>query len=132
MITAIKIRNFKGIGKSPWLDLGPFHVLVGPNGSGKSTFLDAIEFVKSCLLNGPLVAVEQRVPEYRDLTFMRRGGPIEFDLRLRFDGPPGDSLGTLHYRLAVTSDERLGIRVSEEVLKRIHSHSVSSAASARP
>jgi predicted ATPase len=120
MIVGIKIRNYKGIKNSPWLELGPFHVLVGPNGSGKSTFLDAIEFVKSCLVDGPLVAVEQRAPEYRDLTFLRQGGPIEFDLRLRFGDPPGNALGTLNYRLAVTSDERLGIRVSEESLKRLH------------
>jgi predicted ATPase len=119
MIIAIKIRNYKGIKRSPWLDLDPFHVLVGPNGSGKSTFLDAIEFVKSCLVSGPLAAVEQRAPEYRDLTFLRQGGPIEFDLRLRFLDPPGAALGTLHYRLAVVSDERLGVRVSEEWLKRV-------------
>jgi|ERR1017187_2180093 predicted ATPase len=119
MIVAIKIRNYKGIKRSPWLDLDPFHVLVGPNGSGKSTFLDAIEFVKSCLVSGPLAAVEQRAPEYRDLTFLRQGGPIEFDFRLRFVDPPGDALGTLHYRLAVASDERLGVRVSEELLKKV-------------
>lgn len=128
MIVAIKIRNYKGIKSSPWLELDPFHVLVGPNGSGKSTFLDAIEFVKSCLTDGPLVAVEQRAPEYRDLTFRRQGGPMEFDLRLRFLDPPGDVLGTLNYRLAVTSDERLGIRVSEELLKRVRPHAVSSSA----
>jgi predicted ATPase len=119
MIVEIKIRNYKGIQRSPLLTLDPFHVLVGPNGSGKSTFLDAIEFVKSCIVNGPSAAVEERAPEYRDLTFLRRGGPIEFDLRLRFFDPPGDSLGTLNYRLAVTSDERLGIRISEELLTRI-------------
>lgn len=132
MIVAIKIRNYKGIRSSPWLDLDPFHVLVGPNGSGKSTFLDAIEFVKSCLVDGPLLAVEQRAPEYRDLTFLRQGGPIEFDLRLRFFEPPGDALGTLHYRLAMTSDEEVGIRVSEELLKRVRPHVVSSGAKTEP
>ena len=119
MITAIKIRNYKGIKESSWLELDPFHVLVGPNGSGKSTFLDAIEFVKSCLVSGPLAAVEQRVPDYRDLTFLRQGGPIEFDLRLRFFTPPGDASGALHYRLGLIADERLGIRVSEELLERV-------------
>ena len=118
MIAAIKIRNFKGIKRTPWIDLDSFHVLVGPNGSGKSTFLDAIEFVRACLVNGPRAAVEERAPEYRDLTFLRKGGPIEFDLLLRFFDPPRDALGTMHYRLGVTSDERLGVRVSEELLKR--------------
>jgi hypothetical protein len=119
MIVAIKIRNYKGIKSTQWLDLDTFHVLAGPNGSGKSTFLDAIEFVKSCLVEGPLAAVEQRAPEYRDLTFLRQGGPIEFDFRLHFLEPPADALGTLHYRLAVTADERMGVVVTEESLKRI-------------
>lgn len=118
MIAAVRIRNYKGIRETPWIDLDAFHVLVGPNGSGKSTFLDAIEFVKSCVVDGPLAAVEQRAPEYRDLTFMRKGGPIEFSFRFRFFGPPASSLGTLEYRLAVSWDDRLGVRVAEEVLTR--------------
>jgi AAA15 family ATPase/GTPase len=58
VIVGIRIRNFKGIMRSPWLDLEPFHVLVGPNGRGKSTFLDAIEFVRDCVTDGPLRAVD--------------------------------------------------------------------------
>jgi predicted ATPase len=131
MIVGIRIRNFKGIIGSPWLDLDPFHVLVGPNGSGKSTFLDAIEFVRSCLIDGPLAAVEQRAPEYRDLTFLRRGGPIEFDLRFRFPDPPADALGTLDYRIGLLSDEKVGIRVTEELLNRV-SHRVSSLPKDKP
>jgi predicted ATPase len=105
--------------RSPWLDLDPFHVLVGPNGSGKSTFLDAIQFVKDCVTDGPLRAVEARAPEFRDLTFRRQGGPIEFDLRLRFSQPPEQELGTLHYRLVIATDERVGVAVAEESLERI-------------
>jgi predicted ATPase len=119
VIAAIKIRNYKGIKRTTWIELDPFQVLVGPNGSGKSTFLDAIEFVKSCLVNGPLTAVEQRAPDYRDLTFLRQGGPIEFDLRLRFFSASGDTPETLHYRLGLMSDEKLGIRISEELLERL-------------
>lgn len=37
---------------------------------------DAIDFVKACLEYGPLRAVEGRVPDYRDLTFQRRGGSV--------------------------------------------------------
>src|ERR1035441_10656159 len=108
----------KAIQKSPWISLNPFHVLVGPNGSGKSTFLDAIEFIKACLVDGPVKAVEQRAPEFRDLTFMREGGPIEFDLYLRFLEPPVNELGRLHYRVGFMADERLGVRVSEELLEQ--------------
>ena len=118
MIVGIQIRNYKAIQKSPWISLNPFHVLVGPNGSGKSTFLDAIEFIKACLVDGPVKAVEQRAPEFRDLTFMREGGPIEFDLYLRFLEPPVNELGRLHYRVGFMADERLGVRVSEELLEQ--------------
>src|ERR1017187_9860155 len=100
MIVAIKIRNYKGIKRSPWLDLGPFHVLVGPNGSGKSTFLDAIEFVKACLVRSPREAVEERA-DFRDLTFLREGGPIEFDIRLR-SAELMTGAGTLNYQLVLT------------------------------
>jgi len=118
VIVAIKIRNYKGIRASPWLKLEPFHVLVGPNGSGKSTFLDAIEFVKACLVRGPMEAVEERAPDFRDLTFMRQGGPIEFDLHLHFFEPPFDKLGRLHYRVGLMADEKVGVRVSEELLEQ--------------
>ena len=104
--------------KSPWIELDSFHVLVGPNGSGKSTFLDAIEFVRDCITKGPLQAVEARAPQFRDLTFGRQGGPIELDLRLRFPRSPERELGTLHYRLVISTDERFGVVVAEEVLLR--------------
>jgi hypothetical protein len=65
-----------------------------------------------------VIAVEQRAPEYRDLTFLRQGGPIEFDLRLRFSDPPADALGTLDYRIGLLSDDKVGIRITEELLKR--------------
>jgi len=82
MINSIRIKNFKGIRSLDLSALGPLHILVGPNSSGKSTFLDAIEFVRSCLESGPLRAVEERVPEFRDLTYMRKGGPIEIEFWL--------------------------------------------------
>jgi predicted ATPase len=119
VITSLQIKNFKGIKSTHKVDLSPFHVLVGPNASGKSTFLDAIEFVKTCLRDGPRKAVEQRVPDFRDLTFMRRGGQIEFDIWLNLSSVLSDDKGAaLHYRLAIISDEELGVRVSEESLTR--------------
>jgi hypothetical protein len=119
MIVGIRIKNFKGIRSMDRLQVGSFHVLVGPNASGKSTFLDAIEFVKACLLNGPLSAVEERVPEFRDLTFMRRGGPIEIEFWLDLSATlPALKDVLLHYRLVINADERLGVRVEEETLER--------------
>ncbi|HEX3748074.1 MAG TPA: AAA family ATPase [Bryobacteraceae bacterium] len=131
MIASIRIRNYKGVRSTPWIELDSFHVLVGPNGSGKSTFLDAIEFIKSCLVEGPPAAVEQRAPEYRDLTYLRQGGPMEFDLKMRFPDPPSNALGDLHYRFGLLDDERLGIRITEELLSKA-SHQASSLPGDRP
>jgi predicted ATPase len=111
----------------PWLNLNPFHVLVGPNGSGKTTFLDAIEFVKACIIHGPTKAVEERAPEFRDLTFHRKGGSIEFNIVLRFSEAPQDTLGSLRYRLVLASDKKVGIVVMEEVLERVSGNPASNA-----
>jgi len=118
MISAIRIKNFKGIQHIGRRRLGSFHVLVGPNGSGKSTFLDAIEFTKSCLENGPLRAVEERVPVYRDLTFMRLGGPIEIEFWLNLSASQSDlECSSLHYKIELIDDETLGVRVQNELLE---------------
>src|SRR5271157_6118628 len=98
--------------------LGPLHVLVGPNSSGKSTFLDAIELVRSCLEIGPLKAVEERVPEFRDLTYMRKGGPIEIELWLDLSASLPRQKDLLRYRVAIVDDEQLGVRVQAELLER--------------
>ena len=110
MIKNLLIRNYKDIRASNLDALSHFHVLVGPNGSGKSTWLDALDFVRECLQDGPRKAVERRVPDFRDLTFMRRGGMIGFDLQLDLtDMLPGDLGKDLWYRLAIASDKRLGV-----------------------
>lgn len=120
MITGIRIKNFKSIQEiRKVLPLQRFHVLVGPNASGKSTFLDAIDFIRDCLESGPRKAVEQRVPEFRDMTYMRMGGTIELELWLDIS----DMLATqannlIHYRLAVREDEKLGVSVEEELLRQ--------------
>ena len=119
MITQISIRNFKGIREADRVPLGRFRVLVGPNSSGKSTFLDAIEFVRACLADGPLQAVEARAPTFNDLTFMRRGGQVEIDLWMDLDGLLDSQKGKLlQYHLAVRQDDRLGVCVAEETLKQ--------------
>jgi predicted ATPase len=46
VIVAIKIRNYKGIKATPWIDLAPVHVLVGPNGSGKMALTNILDVRK--------------------------------------------------------------------------------------
>ncbi|MBF0181807.1 MAG: AAA family ATPase [Magnetococcales bacterium] len=120
MISGISIRNFRTIRElSPPLELDRFHVLVGPNGSGKSTFLDAIDFVRDCLLMGPQKAVEARVAEFRDLTWMRQGGVIEIGLWLdigQLIEQQKDNL--LNYQLKIQEDDTHGVCVGDEILIR--------------
>lgn len=122
MIVGITIKNFKGIKEITKLPLSRFHVLVGPNGAGKTTFLDAIDFVRDCLVHGPALAVESRaVSDFKDLCWMRKGGTIEIELwlDLSYQMPSlGESL--ISYGLGIRQDQRLGICVDHELL--LHGH----------
>jgi len=120
MIIGISIKNFKAIKDlGRILPLRRFHVLVGPNASGKSTFLDAIDFVKDCLQHGPRKAVEMRVPEFRDLTYMRQGGSVEIEFWIDIGAMlPSQVNNLIHYRLAVREDDKHGVCVDDESLKQ--------------
>jgi len=119
VIRSIRIRNFKGIQDLEDLALGSFHVLVGPNASGKSTFLEAIDFIRSCIQNGPRQAIEERVPAFRDLTFMRRGGPIFIRVVLDLSATMPSLRGfRLSYTVRLYGDQDLGVRVGYETLTR--------------
>jgi predicted ATPase len=90
------------------------NVLVGPNASGKSTFLDVIEVVKDCLNFGPKQAVEMRVPQYKDLTYGRKGNIIFFSIIL--DLP--EHLYYSGYSLAIEENNSQGVCVLFEELDR--------------
>ena len=120
MIVGLTIRNFKGICDITNLSLDAFHVLVGPNGVGKTTFLDAVDFVRDCLVQGPASAVETRhIADFNDLTWLRQGGVIELELWLDLSSQRpelADSL--LNYRLAIRQDANAGVCVDDELLRQ--------------
>ena len=120
MIVGISIKNFKSIQEVTGLPLSRFHVLVGPNGVGKSTFLDAIDFVRDCLVQGPAMAVEIRhITDFDDLTWMRQGGAIGVELWFDLsDQLPKMADSLIRYRLAIKQDQKLGVCVDEESLSQ--------------
>ncbi len=120
MIIGLTIRNFKGIREIKNLPLSRFHVLVGPNGAGKTTFLDAVDFVRDCLVHSPSTAVESRgVADFNDLTWLRKGGAIEIELWLDLSHQlPLLKDSILNYRLAIKQDNKLGVFIEEELLRQ--------------
>ncbi|MCX7045570.1 MAG: AAA family ATPase [Candidatus Sumerlaeota bacterium] len=126
MIVEISISNFKAI---RYLDLrlDDFHILAGPNASGKTTFLEAIDFVKDCLRIGPRNAVELRVPDFDDLTYMREGGEIIIAFWLYLPEINSKySKGVIGYFLAIGKDEQLGVHITTETLTAFHEDKISS------
>jgi len=59
MLTKVELEHFKNIG-SQSVALGPLRVLVGRNGAGKSNFVDALRFLRDCIVYGLDSAVMQR------------------------------------------------------------------------
>lgn len=55
----VQIRNYKSLADVD-VRLGPLTVLVGPNGSGKSNFIDALSFVRQCLVDSIELAFKSR------------------------------------------------------------------------
>ncbi len=55
----VQIRNYKSLADVD-VRLGPLTVLVGPNGSGKSNFIDALAFVRQCLVDSIEFAFKSR------------------------------------------------------------------------
>ncbi len=116
MIVGLSVSNYRALHSVEGLPLAGFHVLVGPNASGKSTFLEVFDFIRDCLDEGPRQATANRAPEFRDLTFLRRGGPVSFVVWLELGKLPAGHGGLLRYHLVLDQDEDQGVRIRAEEL----------------
>jgi hypothetical protein len=95
MIKRIKIRDFKSIRELD-LELDPVTVLVGRSGTGKSNLVQAIRFLRNCLLNHDqavayefgwehIVPVGERRPKTSiEVIFSIPGDELEFNYRVGF------------------------------------------------
>ncbi len=128
MLIGIKIKNFRCIQKTGLIPLLPFNVLVGPNGAGKSTVLDAISFVRDCLDDTPVHAMQSRnINNFRDMTFMKKGGDIE--LTLCFDPSshfPELSHHCALYRIVLAHNIEWGIYVKDEKISLLEKEKIES------
>ncbi len=80
MLSQVEIKNYKSLA-STVVKLDRFTVLVGPNGAGKSNFVDALRFIKECLIASIALPIQNRggIGAVRRRS---RGHPRHFGFRL--------------------------------------------------
>ena len=84
-ITALEIRNFRGIKYASIEDAGSAVVIAGPNGSGKSCILDAIRLLKSAYGSYEQSELDLWSNEFQ---LRSRGQPSDFRALLRNKAEP--------------------------------------------
>lgn len=101
MISKIEALNYRAL-RYIQQPLSSFQVLIGPNASGKTTFLDVIAFVAETIQRSNITeVVRDRVSDFRDLTWMRRGEGIELALEAVLPAHIAKSYRYLRYELRV-------------------------------
>lgn len=93
MIMQLTISNYRSLGESTKLTLGPLTALVGPNGSGKSNLVDALRFLAESMRIGLEAAIARR----QGITALRRlsgGRPFDITIEVFITGKDG---GFGHY-----------------------------------
>ncbi len=89
LITAVEIKNFKGIGRPIRIDLRPITLLFGRNSAGKSTILHALCYAHELLSHGRVDAGRtERAGAQIDLGGFRRfvhAHDRDREIRLRFE-----------------------------------------------
>lgn len=126
MITRIAAKNYRSL-RHISRTIKPFQILVGPNASGKTTFLDVVKLMGDVVQLGVDKAVRSRTDNFYDLTFARKGGPIELavecaipeSIRTKLNG--NGSMDALRYELHLDELEREGLSIVGERLILLNS-----------
>lgn len=86
MLKSLTVSNYRSLGESVRVELGPLTALVGPNGSGKSNVLDALALVADALSRG----LPQALEDHGSIGWIRRATALARDvsiaLELELDG----------------------------------------------
>jgi predicted ATPase len=112
MISRIQALNYRCL-RHVDQDLERFHVLVGPNASGKSTFLDVFALVSDLVSSGPDGAVAERVPDFRDLVWMRQRNHFEVAVEVSIPAERRERLKNGGYSRA-RYELSLGVAIDDE------------------
>jgi AAA15 family ATPase/GTPase len=94
MINHIKIKNFRSLDVD--VELEPVTVLVGRSGTGKSNFVDAIRFLRDCLLHqrvnfrntniSPIIREKNSLLEYEiSFNVSQLSGVFTYSIKFNFD-----------------------------------------------
>ena len=90
-IQRLVVSNYRSLGREVVVTLGPLTVLVGPNGSGKSNVVDALHFVRDCMVMGLGGAINDRngIETCRRWNRSHGGPPYNIAFRLELMLPRG-------------------------------------------
>lgn len=86
MLKSLTVSNYRSLGESVRLELGPLTALVGPNGAGKSNVIDVLALVADALTRG----LPQALEDHGSLDWIRRAtaphSDVSVELELELEG----------------------------------------------
>ena len=114
-IESISIKNYKGFRNAEMTDITPFSVVIGANGSGKSTLFDVFGFLRDCLKNDVIRALQVRGGFSQVIS---RGADkkdnIEFEIKVRMQIAGKERLVTYSIQIGLEGNKPV---IRREILK---------------
>ena len=114
-IESISIKNYKGFQNAEMTDITPFCVVIGANGSGKSTLFDVFGFLRDCLKNDVIRALQVRGGFSQVIS---RGADkkdsIEFEIKVRMQIAGKERLVTYSIQIGLEGNKPV---IRREILK---------------